>query len=97
MPNQVPEKVKTERSELMRQISLENKIRYFEAMRGKTQRMLIERIDSKGTAKGYGENYIPLLLNGCNVEKNTFINIKLEEILHRDNEEKMSFDCKPIN
>ena len=97
MPNQVPEKVKTERSEVMRQISLENKNRYFDTMQGKIQRMLIERIDSKGVARGYGENYIPVILNNCKVEKNTFINIKLTEILRRDNEEKMSFSCEPIN
>ena len=97
MPDQVPEKVKTERSEVMRHISLENKIKYFESMQGKTQRMLIERIDSKGTAKGYGENYIPVVLSNCTAKKNTFINIRLEEIMRRDNEEKMAFDCKPIN
>ena len=97
MPEQVPEKVKTERSEVMRQISLENKIKYFESMQGKTQRMLIERIDSRSVARGYGENYIPVILGDCKVEKNTFINIRLDEILRRDNEEKMSFDCKPIN
>ena len=97
MPDQVPEKVKTERSEVMRQISLENKNRYFDTMQGKIQRMLIERIDSKGVARGYGENYIPVILNNCKVEKNTFINIKLTEILRRDNEEKMSFSCEPIN
>ena len=97
MPDQVPEKVKTERSEVMRQISLENKIKYFESMQGKTQRMLIERIDGKGTARGYGENYIPVILNNCKAEKNTFINIRLGEILHRHNEEKISFDCKPTN
>ena len=97
MPNQVPEKVKTERSGIMRQISLENKIKYFESMQGQTQRMLIERIDSKGVARGYGENYIPVILSNCDAEKNTFINIKLGEILHRDNEEKMLFDCKPTN
>ncbi len=97
MPDQVPEKVKTERSEVMRQISLENKNRYFDTMQGKMQRMLIERIDSKGNARGYGENYIPVVLNNCKAEKNTFINIKLTEILRRDNEEKMSFNCESIN
>ena len=66
-------------------------------MQGRNQRMLIERIDSKGLARGYGENYLPIVLANCNAEKNTFINIKLDEILRRDNEEKMSFDCKPIN
>jgi threonylcarbamoyladenosine tRNA methylthiotransferase MtaB len=32
MPDQIPEKTKSERSEIMRQISLENKLKYFEAM-----------------------------------------------------------------
>ena len=75
----------------MRQISLDNKTKYFEAMQGKTQRMLIERIDSKGMARGYGENYIPVLLKGENLKRNTFINISLGEIVNQGNEEKMSF------
>jgi hypothetical protein len=54
--------------------------------------MLIERIDSKGIARGYGENYIPIVANGKGLEKNTFINIKLGEIVHRENEEKMAFN-----
>ena len=91
MPNQVPEKVKTERSEIMRAISLENKKRYFSMMQGRPQRMLIERIDAKGMAKGYGENYIPVQVKAINAERNTFINIKLSEIEHCDNEDKMNF------
>ena len=91
MPNQIPEKVKAERSEVMRQISLENKIKYFEMMQGQNQRMLIERIDSKGIARGYGENYIPVLLKDPSTEKNTFINIRLGEIVHQENEDKMAF------
>ena len=91
MPNQVPEKIKTERSEVMRAISLENKKRYFGMMQGHTQRMLIERIDAKGMAKGYGENYIPIQIKAINAERNTFINIKLSEIEHCDNEDKMNF------
>jgi threonylcarbamoyladenosine tRNA methylthiotransferase MtaB len=91
LPDQIPERIKSERSEVMRQISLENKTKYFEAMQGKTQRMLIERIDSKGMARGYGENYIPVLLKGENLKRNTFINISLGEIVNQGNEEKMSF------
>ena len=93
MPDQMPEIVKTERSEVMRQISLENKIKFFKMMQGKTQRMLIERIDSKGVARGYGENYIPVIASGKDLEKNTFINIRLNEIIHRENEEKMAFNA----
>ncbi len=97
MPDQVPEKVKTERSEVMRQISLENKIKYFESMQGKTQRMLIERIDSKGLARGYGENYIPIIVKDNSLHHNTFINITLGEIIHQENEEKMTFIGKPTD
>ena len=97
MPDQVPEKVKTERSEVMRQISLENKTKYFEMMQGRNQRMLIERIDRKGIARGYGENYLPIVAEGKGIERNTFINIKLGEIIHRENEEKMAFKALLIN
>ena len=91
MPNQISEKLKAERSEVMRRISLENKTKYFDLMQGQSQRMLIERIDSKGVARGYGENYVPVLLKDTTAEKNTFINIRLGEIVHRENEDKMAF------
>ena len=90
MPDRVPESVKAERSEAMRQISLENKTKYFEQMQGKTQRMLIERIDGRGIARGYGEHYLPIELKGP-AERNTFINTRLGEIIHRGNEDKMAF------
>ena len=57
----------------------------------KPQRMLVERIDSKGIARGYGENYLPINANGKDMEKNTFIDIRLGEIVHRENEDKMAF------
>ena len=92
IPNQVPETVKTKRSEVMRSISLENKRQYFERMRGKNQRLLIERIDTKGVAHGYGENYIPILTPGEGLEKNSFIDVTLNEIINPNNEDKMAFD-----
>ncbi|MBR4148166.1 MAG: tRNA (N(6)-L-threonylcarbamoyladenosine(37)-C(2))-methylthiotransferase MtaB [Bacteroidales bacterium] len=91
MPNQVPESIKTQRSEVMRAISLENKLKYYEMMRGKTQRLLVERIDAKGWARGYGENYIPIQIPGADMTKNSFINVILNEIINTDNEDKMLF------
>ena len=91
MPDQVPETEKSRRSEIMRAISLENKLRYYESMKGHTQRMLIERIDAKGVARGYGENYIPMTTIGRNLERNTFIELTLNEITNTDSEEKMAF------
>ena len=88
MPNQVPESVKTERSAIIRQISAENKLKYFNQMLGKPQRMLIERVMADGTARGYGENYIPLRLKAKNLEKNTFVDVVLEDIINKgDNSE----------
>ena len=81
MPNQIPEKIKTERSAVIRQISAENKKLYFEQMMGKKQKMLIERINSDGIAQGYGENYIPMRLKGKDLEKNTFVNVTVESII----------------
>jgi threonylcarbamoyladenosine tRNA methylthiotransferase MtaB len=92
MPEQVPESEKSRRSEIMRSISLENKLKYFGQMKGHPQRLLVERIDSKGTARGYGENYIPIQLSGHNLERNTFINVSLNEILNKENEDKMAFN-----
>ena len=91
MPDQVPETVKTERSEVMRSISLENKTKYFEQMKGKKQRLLVERIDSKGLARGYGEHYIPIQIQGKNILKNSFIDVNINEIINNNNEDRMAF------
>ena len=88
MPNQIPEKIKTERSAIIRSISAENKKKYLEQMMGKQQKMLIERINSDGIAQGYGENYIPMRLRGKYLEKNTFVNVKVDSIIEKgDNSE----------
>ena len=91
MPNQVPENVKTQRSEVMRQISKENKLRYFEQMRGKTQRLLVERMDAKGNARGYGENYIPIVIHGSHLQRNNYTDVIINEIINIDNEDRMQF------
>lgn len=91
MPDQVPETIKTQRSEVMRAISLENKRKYFEQMKDKTQRLLIERIDARGIARGYGENYIPIQIQKEDLCKNSFIDVSLNEIINIGNEEKMAF------
>jgi len=83
MPNQILEAVKTERSAVIRQISAENKLKYFNQMLGKPQKMLIERIMTDGTARGYGENYIPLRLKTKGLERNTFVEVTLKDIINK--------------
>jgi threonylcarbamoyladenosine tRNA methylthiotransferase MtaB len=60
MGEQVPEKVKIRRSEMIRELSEENRAAYMQTMIGKQQRVLIEKVDPDGTAYGYGEHYLPV-------------------------------------
>ncbi|MGN0032517.1 MAG: tRNA (N(6)-L-threonylcarbamoyladenosine(37)-C(2))-methylthiotransferase MtaB [Candidatus Limimorpha sp.] len=88
MPGQIKESIKAERSAVIREISAENKLRYFNQMLGKRQRMLVERIMADGTARGYGENYIPIRLKDNKLKKNTFVDVILKDIYYKgDNSE----------
>ncbi|MEA1897601.1 MAG: tRNA (N(6)-L-threonylcarbamoyladenosine(37)-C(2))-methylthiotransferase MtaB [Bacteroidota bacterium] len=78
MQDQIPEKLKSERSEIIRQISSENRISYFTKMLGKEQLMLTER-SKKGSTKGYGQNYIPIVLDHKH-SRNEFVQTRLVEI-----------------
>lgn len=89
MPNQVPETVKAERSAAIRQISAENKLKYFSRMLGKPQKMLIERIMADGTARGYGENYIPMRLKAKGLERNQFVDVVLKDIINKGDSSEM--------
>jgi tRNA A37 methylthiotransferase MiaB len=82
MPDQVTEKIKNQRSAVIRKLSEENKLVYFSKMIGKRQRMLIERITSDGTARGYGENYIPIRLKAKELVRNQFVEVELTGIHH---------------
>jgi len=79
MENQIPEKLKTERSAVLRDIAEESKLKYRSQFIGQTQRVLVETINGN-TAKGYGEHYIPVQFEAEGLKKNTFYNIKINEI-----------------
>lgn len=79
MPDQVPEKVKTERSEIIRGISEENKRRYRSSLIGKTQQVLVEKIHA-GLARGYGEYYVPVVFQGGRAAPNRIHTIRLTGI-----------------
>lgn len=90
MPDQIPESVKTIRSQKMRQVSADNKVRYLDQMFGKTQKLLIERVGADGTATGHGENYIPIRCKAKGLERNTTINVKIADFINKDKDEKAS-------
>ncbi|MCZ4694861.1 tRNA (N(6)-L-threonylcarbamoyladenosine(37)-C(2))-methylthiotransferase MtaB [Ancylomarina euxinus] len=80
MENQVPEKVKTERSEVLRGIAEESKLKYRSQFIGQTQRVLVETINGN-TAKGYGEHYIPVQFEAEDLKENTFYNVSIKAIV----------------
>jgi len=81
MTDQIPEKTKAERSRIIRAISEENKIIYRQMMLGKPQRVLVEKYNSEGMAKGYGENYIPVAFKTDITSNNYFSDVLLTGVL----------------
>jgi threonylcarbamoyladenosine tRNA methylthiotransferase MtaB len=84
MPGQVPEKVKTERSEIIRRIGEENKRRYRSSLIGSTEQVLVEKI-SHGHARGYGEHYVPISFPAGNAAKSSILPVRITGI--RDGED----------
>jgi len=84
MENQVQERIKNERSELVRKLTEENRLRYMRSMIGKQQRVLVERVNDKGLARGYGEHYLPVTFESNNRTRNWFADVTLEGIDQAD-------------
>lgn len=76
MPEQIAEKTKTLRSEIVRTIAAGEKRRYRSSLIGTEQTVLVERI-IKGHARGYGENYVPISFPADQVARNTFVRVRL--------------------
>lgn len=79
LPDQIPEKVKSERSELIRQIAEENKRRYRSSLIGTMEQVLVEKIGD-GMARGYGEHYVPISFPSDQAEKNRIYPVFVKEI-----------------
>jgi len=81
MPNHVPDKIKTQRSNTIRELAEKHKRIYRSSLIGKTQRVLVEKIDKEGYATGYGEHYVPVRFKADNLtELKNFRNVKLTEL-----------------
>ncbi len=86
LPNQIHGDVKTQRSEAVRKLSEKMRLQYRKKFIGKTQIVLVERINNEGFATGYGENYIPVLIQEKNLKTNTFYKVNLTEIIQNNDE-----------
>ncbi|HEY9115439.1 MAG TPA: MiaB/RimO family radical SAM methylthiotransferase, partial [Bacteroidales bacterium] len=80
MPEQIPEKIKTQRSEIIREISEASKLSYRENFIGKKQIVLVEKILRNGFATGYGEHYIPVIIQRKGLQKNEFYSVQITGI-----------------
>lgn len=79
LENHIPEKLKTERSAQIRELSEENKKQYLTSFIGKTQDVLVEKI-TQGIANGYGQHYIPVRFKASETKKNSVHTVQLTEI-----------------
>jgi threonylcarbamoyladenosine tRNA methylthiotransferase MtaB len=84
MPEQVNEKVKAQRSEIIRRLAEEAKFDYRKHFTGKRQRVLVEKINRKGYATGYGEHYIPVIIEKEGLDKNEFYEVEITGIVEGD-------------
>ena len=80
LEEQIAERIKSERGEVIRQISEEIRLLYMNSMIGKKQHVLIEKINNKGVAQGYGEHYLPVRFTTPIRTKNSFRDVILEKI-----------------
>ena len=81
---QIPEKVKSVRSEKIRNIAEQNKLEYRKSLIGKTARILVEKINEDGIASGYSEHYVPVRISKPGLKKNTFYTVKLIDVILGD-------------
>ena len=87
MNEHIPDKIKVARSEAIRNLAEESKLAYRQQFIDKVQTMLIEKPNTDKGATGYGEHFIPIILDkNHSVEKNTFQKVKLTGIA--DDKEK---------
>lgn len=80
MDEQVPEKLKNERSAIIRQLSNENKLNYYQSLIGRSQHVLVEKA-TKIRASGYGDLYVPVEFSFVGIEKNSIHEIKLLDLI----------------
>lgn len=84
MEDQVQERIKQARSEQVRELTELNRLSYMKSMLGKQQRVLVERVDRDGRARGYGEHYLPVSFATSKRNRNWFADVLLDGILNED-------------
>ncbi|MDA3892661.1 MAG: hypothetical protein PF517_13435 [Salinivirgaceae bacterium] len=84
MTNQVDEKVKNTRSDMLRQASEQYKKDYYSGFIGKTKRVLVEKHMGDNWYSRYGEHYIPIVFKLDKNQKNEFVHVKITKFEQSD-------------
>lgn len=95
MENHLPEKVKNERSVRMRALSEESRKQYLMRFIGREQTVLIESVDIRGMARGYGEHYVPVRFKGRDLQANSFRRVRITGLEGRG--EKARMTAEPVD
>lgn len=80
LPNHLSDKIKSERSEIIRNISEKQRLNYRKTFIGKYQNVLVEKVDNDGWGFGHGENYVPVKIKALNLKKNVFYKVLINDI-----------------
>ena len=84
MDEQVPEQVKNERSEVIRELNNKKKTEYYRTFIGREQQVLTEK-NGSGSFSGYGEHYVPVFLDEPSVGRNEFHRVRIDKVSGHNN------------
>lgn len=84
LPDHIDEKEKNRRGEIIREISEETRLEHRTRFVGKQQRVLVQIILETGYARGFGEHYLPVIIEETGLETNTFYNVDICGIVEKD-------------
>jgi threonylcarbamoyladenosine tRNA methylthiotransferase MtaB len=85
MPNQINEEIKTERSNIIRNISKQQNYKFRKSQIGRESKILIEKISKEGFGTGFTNNYIRATIPDCKknlIQQGKFILTKIKEVNH---------------
>ena len=80
MENKITSVIKKQRGEVIRTLSEKNQVDYYKSFIGTEQTVLAENRAKRKLLQGYGENYIPIIINDPSAQVNNFYKVKITEI-----------------
>lgn len=83
LPDHVDEKEKNRRSEIVRILSEKTRLKHRNKFIGKQQRVLVQKINDNGFATGYGEHYLPVIIEETGLKTNSFYNVTIKNIVEK--------------